>query len=254
MITRSSIHAAVAAAALVLTTTPAWAARITSGTLVMDLDAAAFAALAGGSASPGFELLTLDEHFDQSESDARDRAAILADEVEATPSSLGLEYGVNGASVVNLSGRSTQPSDFTYDPGAIQNTALGGIGLGGVDRWNVNPLAGGGKFVIGDLVLAFDPTRSVGGGSGWYLTNHFDFQIAAYDLSNVVLAYDSGELSLSGDVLISPEFAQSFLIAEDAGADVGNFVFRGVPELGTAGLLALALSCLASLRVNPSIS
>jgi hypothetical protein len=224
------------------------AASITSGALTMDFDAAAFASLAGGSPFPGFELLVLDEHFDQTEAATRDRDAILADEVDASPSTTGLVYGVNGTSVTNLAGRSSQPSNFTFDPSDVLATSVGSIGLGGVDRWRVNPLVGGGVFVIGDLSLSYDSSRASGTTSGWVLYNHFDLSVPAYDLANVSLVAGIDFLSLSGDVLISPELALLFLNSPaDAGRDVGNFNLVGTPEPSTAVLMSLGLGAMSAL-------
>lgn len=224
------------------------AASITSGALTLDLDAAAFASLAGGSPFPGFELLVLDEHFDEAEAATRDRSAILADEIDANPSTTGLVFGINGASVTNLPGRNAQPSNFTFDPSDVLATAVGSIGLAGVDRWSVNPLVGGGAFVIGDLSLSYDPGRASGSTSGWVLYNHFDFVVPAYDLANVSLVAGTDFLSLSGDVLISPELALLFLNSPaDVGRDVGSFSLVATPEPSTAVLMSLGLGAMSAL-------
>lgn len=223
------------------------AASITSGSLTLDLDADAFASLAGGAPFPGFELLVLDEHFDEAEAATRDRSAILADEIDANPSTTGLVYGINGASVTNLAGRSAQPSDFTFDPSDVLATAVGSIGFAGVDRWRVNPLVGG-TFVIGDFSLSYDPSRASGTTSGWVIYNHFDLVAPAYDLANVSLVAGADFLSLSGDVLISPELALLFLNSPaDVGRDVGGFSLVATPEPSTAVLMSLGLGAMSAL-------
>ncbi|MFO0687845.1 MAG: PEP-CTERM sorting domain-containing protein [Myxococcota bacterium] len=227
----------------------AQAASIGAGSLTLDLDGNAFASLGGGLPVPGYELLVLDEHFDQAESAIRDRAAILADEVDALPSTSGLVYGINGASVSNLALRNSQPTSFTFDPSDVVGTAIGSIGFGGVDRWQVNPLVGGGVLVIGDFSLAYDSSRAVGAASGWILYNHFDFLFPAFDLGNVALTAGPDSLSLSGDVLVTPEFATVFLNSPgDSGRDVGNFSLLATPEPSTAIFVGLGLSALASTR------
>ncbi|NOS81636.1 MAG: VPLPA-CTERM sorting domain-containing protein [Nitrospira sp.] len=192
----------------------------------MNLDAAAWAGLAGGSPIPPFEALVLDEFFDQAAAASRTGAQILADEIVATPSTTGLTYGVNGATVTNLTGRFAQPTTFTFDPGdpTDPTIATGAIGLGGVMRFDVNPLLGGGNFVIGDFTLEYDASRSQG--SGWFLKNNNGFSLAAFDTTSVSTTTGPNAFSLLGNLTVSPEFGGLFLAPSDIGKVVGTFSFQ----------------------------
>ncbi|TKB72383.1 MAG: VPLPA-CTERM sorting domain-containing protein [Nitrospira sp.] len=190
----------------------------------MNLDADAWAGLAGGSPSPGFEALVLDEFFDQAAATSRTGAQILADEIVANPSTTGLTYGVNGSTVTNLAGRSAQPTAFTFDSSDLTGTATGQIGLGGVMRFDVNPLLGGGDLLIGDFTLAYDATRIQG--SGWFLKNNIGFPLAAFDTTNVNTTTGPNAFSLLGNLTVSPEFGGLFLAPTDIGKVVGTFSFQ----------------------------
>ena len=130
-----------------LTMSPAaYAASVlVSGGATIDYDAAAWATLAGGVNADPFKALVLDEFFDQAGVTSRTGTQILNDEVVANPSTTGLYHALNGASVTNLAGRSNQATSFVYDPNSL-TTHTGVIGLGGITRWDVNPLLGGGQL------------------------------------------------------------------------------------------------------------
>lgn len=206
---------------------------LVSGVGMFDFDPAAWATVAGGLNSPGFEALTLDEVFDQNAANARTGAQILGDEVTANPAYTGISFDMNGPSVSNLSGRTTQPTDFSFNPGNLTGHA-GAIGLGGVTRWAVNPLLGGGSLLFGDFTLSYDVSRQLVGGSGWALKGNIAPAGAAFDLLNVTANHTGNTLTISGDLGVSWEVA-NFLFATpaDQGKDMGNFTFTGttaVPE------------------------
>lgn len=235
------------ALALSLITTGAHAAiTLQSGSATINFNSASWATVAGGLNSPGFEALILDEHFDKAASDARTQAQIVADEVQANPPYTGQLYVMNSTSVTNFTGRSSQATNFLYDDGNPTG-ATGQIGIGGVTRWDVNPLLGGGQLYFGDYEIHYDAAR-IGGlynGSGWVLQNHTGgVNAVAFDLFNVSVNATSSGFSLSGDLGVSYELA-NFLFANpsDQGKNMGTFSFTGVaaPEPSRALLLMVGM-------------
>ena len=218
------------------------AATLTTGSAVFDFDKASWSTLAGGSTAPGFELLLLDEVFDEAAAASRTASQIVGDEVQANPSYTGNVFAMNGAVVTNLTGRTAQPTNFSFAPGNLIGHS-GVIGLGGVTRWDVNALVGGGNVLAGDFTLAYDANRLLVGGSGWALTNHIAPAAVVFDLTNVTANASGGTLTISGDLSLSYEVANFLLTSPgDQGKDMGNFTFTAsyVPEASTATLLGLA--------------
>jgi len=219
---------------------PAAAATLSSGSATIDYHKAAWDTLAGGASVPGFEALVLDEFFDQTAANARTSAQILADEVQASPAYGGQVYAMNGITVTNLAGRTAQPTTIDFNPASL-TTHTGVIGLGGVTRWDVNALLGGGNVLAGDFTLRYDASRLLAGGSGWALTNNISPAAVVFDLANVTASAGAGTLTISGDLGLSFEVA-NFLLGSpgDQGKDMGNFTFTGsyVPEPSSALLLA----------------
>lgn len=233
---------------------------LVSGSATINYSKAAWDSLAGGNSTPGFEALILDEAFDQAAANARTSAQILGDEVQASPSYTGLTYALNGASVNNLSGRTTQPTTFGFTPGNLTGHT-GAIGLGGITRWDVNPLLGGGQVLFGDFTLKYDAAR-VGGlidGSGWHLVGNIAPAGVVFDLKNVSTSDSGNALSISGDLTISYEVA-NFLLAtpSDQGKNMGSFALSAVtavPEPTTtmlllAGVLGLSVSAVKRRAAN----
>jgi hypothetical protein len=220
------------------------ASTLVSGGATIDYDAAAWATLAGGLNEPGFEALVLNEYFDQAGVTSRTGTQLLFDEVVANPSTLGLYHELNGPSVVNLAVRNNQPTTFSYLPGSLMSHT-GVIGLGGVSRWDVNPILGGGVLGFGDFTLQYDPARLMLGGSGWSLRVFLagGGGNAAFDLQNVVTNASSTSLAISGDLTVSPEVAIGlFDTPSDTGKDVGDFSFTAVaiPEPSSPLLCGIA--------------
>lgn len=215
---------------------------LVSGEATIDFQKSAWDSLAGGSSVPGFEALTLDETFDQAGAASRTAAQILADEVVSSPSYVGLSYAMNGSTVQNLSGRTAQPTDFQFNPGDL-TAHTGSIGLGGISRWAVNPLLGGGKLAFGDFTLRYDADRIAVGGSGWHLVGNIAPSATIFDLVNVTTSTSGNTVTISGDLAMSYEIA-NFLLAtpSDQGKDMGDFRFSAtstVPEPSTWALLVL---------------
>lgn len=224
----NTLKLAQAAALALLVTTSLRADTLVSGSGMFDFDSAAWASVAGGANVPGFEALTLDEAFNQAAANARTGAQILADEVVANPAYTGISFDLNGPSVSNLTGRTAQPTDFSFTPGNL-TAHTGAIGLGGVTRWTVNPLLGGGGLLFGDFTLSYDVSRQLVGGTGWALKGNIAPAGVAFDLQNVTTSTVGNTLTISGDLGLSWEVA-NFLFATpgDQGKDMGNFTFTGV--------------------------
>jgi hypothetical protein len=228
----------------ILTAVPTRASSLVSGSGTFNFDPAAWASVAGGANAPGFEALKLDEVFDQTAASVRTGAQILTDEIVASPATSGIVFGLNGPSVNNLAQRYSQPTDFAFDPGNLTGHT-GAIGLGGVTRWAVNPLLGGGGLLFGDFTLSYDASRPLVGGSGWNLKANGVPAGVAFDLLNVNTSVVGNTVTISGDLGLSFEVA-NFLLATPAnqGKDMGDFAFVGtaVPEPETAAWVA-ALAC-----------
>jgi hypothetical protein len=131
---------------------------------------------------------------------------------------------MNGLNVTNQPLRTTQPTHFKYTPGSLTNHT-GAIGLGGIARFAVS---GGGTLLFGDFTLAFDPTRWVRGGSGWFLKGNLVPAATAFDLVQVQLTESPDSFTLAGRLAVSFEVA-NFLFATPADTlrEVGNFRFVG---------------------------
>ena len=202
------------------------AAQITGGSMVLDLDAAAFAALNMGS-NPSIDALVLEEFFGGVEDSSRTRAQLVADQLPhpVTPiPTTGLVWDINGPTVTNLTKRYSQPTTMRFSPRDFQGTVTGGIGFRGVMRF-VGDFDG--MFVMGDFLLRYDATRVSTSGnnirSGWVLANYFDnFRVPAFDTRNVVITIKPGKLQMSGTVTISTDLANAFLNG-DEGKPVGTF-------------------------------
>lgn len=231
--------------ALGLTLGTASAATLSTGSATFDYDPAAWATVAGGANAPGFQALVLDEYFDAAAAAARTGAQIQSDEIVLNPATTGLISTMNGATVTNLAGRTAQPTTFAFEPGAL-TSHTGVIGLGGVTRWEVNALIGGGKVLSGDYTLAYDVSRQLAGGSGWALTNNILPALVVFDLTGVTATGTASSLTISGSLALSPEVATLLLqTPANAGKDMGDFSFSAtvVPEPSGALLGGLALVC-----------
>lgn len=166
----------------------------------------------------------------------------------STPTNL--VHPVNGTTVTNPAGRNRQTSTLDYDPNNVLGSwtvstnsgfvTSGGeqIGFDGVTMNAVDPLAGGGNFLWGDFALRRDPTR---GGDGLVLVNNYGFGFNAFDLGVSSLAADAAALTITGTLLLSPEWAGAF--GGTAGSNVGSFsMVATVPEPGTMTLAGLGVA------------
>jgi hypothetical protein len=229
------------------------AALLLSGSATIDYDKTAWNGLASGFGA-GPNILTLDRYFTQADANALTGAQLLSAAAQPSPSYTGQIYAMNGTSVSNLAGRNTQATNFNFTLGNPQ-AETGAIGLGGVARFAVSPLIGGGDIEYGDFTLQYSAARLGLGGSGWYLKNNIAPAGAAFDILNVSVVETPTTLSISGDLGVSYEVA-NFLYGtpSDQGVDVGNFSFTGaiapVPEPACAcfGLVAVAAAFVRNRR------
>lgn len=217
---------------------------LVSGGATIDYDAAAWASLAGGANVPGFEALVMDEFFNQAGVTSRTGTQILNDEVVANPATTGLYHAMNGSTVTNLADRNNQATTFAYEVGNPTGHT-GVIGLGGITRWDVNPLLGGGQLGFGDYTLSYDPTRVLVGGTGWALRVNMIGGGVAFDLKNVTVNATASAFDISGDLTVSYEMANFYLATpSNQGNDVGNFSFSALamaPEPTRMSLLMIGL-------------
>lgn len=204
--------------------TPLRAATITGGSMVVDFDAAALAALNMGS-NPEVGALILEEFFGGVEDSSRDRNQIFTDHlvpgVTAIPTT-GLVFDINGPSVTNLFKRHSQATDIHFHPMDLPGTVTGGIGFRGVMRFFGDF---DGAFMMGDFILRYDAKRILPNGArdGWVLFNSLDnFRVPVFESKTTVTTVKPGILKVSGTFTISTEFANAFLNG-DAGKPVGTF-------------------------------
>jgi hypothetical protein len=166
----------------------------------------------------------------------------------STPTTL--LHPVNGTTVTDPAGRNRQTTTLDYDPNDVLGSwtastnsgfvTSGGeqIGFDGVTMNAVDPLAGGGNFLWGDFALRRDPTR---GGDGLVLVNNYGFGFNAFDLGVSSLSADASALTITGTLLLSPEWAGAF--GGTAGSNVGSFsMVATVPEPGTMTLAGLGVA------------
>jgi hypothetical protein len=236
------------AAVTLLLNVTASAEMLSGGSATINYIKSAWDNLASGFGA-GPNVLTLDSYFDQAAADARTSVQILSGPAIPGSSYTGEIYAMNGASVINLAGRTTQATTFDFTPGSPQ-THTGAIGLGGIARFSVSTLAGGGSLLYGDYTLQYDATR-IGGlylGTGWYLKGNIPPTAAAFDILGVSVVETPGTLTISGNLGVSYEIA-NFLYGtpSDQGANVGSFTFTGqvVPE-PSASILLLAAAAVSA--------
>ena len=223
-------------------TAAGYSASLSGGSATIDYDKTAWDTLASGF-GVGPNVLTLDEYFDQAASNSRTSLQVLNDEVQLFPSYTGQIYAMNGASVSNLSGRTTQPTDFAFTLGSPQ-THTGSIGLGGVAQFEAS---GGGHVLYGDFTLLYDATRIGLGGTGWYLKGNIPPAAAAYDILNVSVVETPGFLTISGDLGVSFEVA-NFLYNTPSDAGKDTFTGQVVPEPSACLMMLTGLASVAGLR------
>ena len=194
-----------------------------NGSATINLYQSAWNSLASGYGSP--PVLTLAAFMDQAQVNTLTAAQVLTN-VPGTPSYTNQVYAMNGATVTNLTGRTTQPTTFAFTPGDLtQHT--GSIGLGGIARFDV--FGGfGGSLLYGDYTLQYDSSRIALGGSGRYLKGNIPPAAALFDLVNVTVTETNNTLTIAGNLAVTFEVAYFlYNTPGDAGAVVGDFSFSG---------------------------
>jgi len=229
----------------------ALAATVVSGSMTVNYNQTAFGMLG----------LTQLNEFNQAISNSSPRSYIMntANAGDTTGVWTGLPFAINGASLSNPTGRSLQTTSLSYDPASFSSSITGQIGLGGVSRFDVSPLVGGGLFVLGDYSLHYSAARagaSLGGEttSGWYLANHFDIATALFDLTNVTTSGVSGSgFNLSGDLMTGADSGLLYFGAS-SGQNYGSFSLNAdaVPEPSRALLLMLGITFMTVRRKRPA--
>ena len=245
--------AALTLATAALTGLTTLAATLSSGSAILNYSQSGVEAL--GSGLGPAPVLTLSTYFNQSESASRTAAQLGTDLIPGSTYT-GQIYGMNGTSVVNLDGRTAQPTTFSYSAGDLAGHT-GVIGLGGVARFDV--FGGiGGSLLMGDLTLQYDINRTLVGGSGWFLKGNIPPAAALFDLTSVSIAESPAGFTLSGDMGVTFEVANFLLnTPTDTLRNVGTFTFTGVsavPEPSTIALLSLAALLPFSRRAHRSMS
>lgn len=245
----SIIPVCLAASAIVLPATPAGAAVLESGTAILTLDEAAFAANSA--------IKKLDAWF----GNAATRAETLSNPAPGDGFTLpDIEFRMNtGTFPPGVPGvsRNLQTTNLEFDPDNVLGTwtpsldigaFLGNqtseqIGLEGMMRWTGDFT---GVLLFGDFGIRYSAGRVgvVREGntlSGLTLTSNIDFLNATFlDIANATITADATSFSIQGDLVISEGFGVLDASAR-LGADVGDFRFNGtvVPEPASLAVLGV---------------
>jgi hypothetical protein len=203
--------------------------RLLSGSATLDFDPAAWDTLA--SAIGPAPVLTLTGFFEAAEANALTLQQLGTNQA-ANTSYRQQTYGLNGATVANAEGRTSQPTTFAYPAGSPVEH-VGSIGLGGVARFAVLGGAGG-NLLFGDYTLQYGAARIPLGGSGWYLKGNIPPEAAAFDLLNVRVVETNEALTIAGDLAVSFEVANLLYgTPGDTLKDVGDFSFTAMTQTGS---------------------
>lgn len=243
-----------------IVTSPVKALNVTSGQLIQTIHPQA---LAESSA------LVVNDFFDDNATKGVLRTNILNDVVMG-PAPLPTNtfvYEVHSPRFVeghpNRSpGINSFPSNFDFDTNDIVGSAVKGrIGLGGVMRYELPPLADGTPrfFISGDWTIEYgktrvdkydfskDPNKPINpvdfGVSGWIMRNHFDFPIISYDVLNPTILTGVDSFYLSGKLGWSPEMTEGFFPEGSLYTVVADFVMCAQDDDALASNPAKQIPC-----------
>ncbi len=140
------------------------------------------------------------------------------------------------------------PTTFSYDPADFLGSFSGVIEHSGRVLFNSDAIE------VGNFTIGFDGGRNTG--SGFFVESTVGIADILFDIEGPVVDATDSALSVSADLLVSPEFAQVLIDAglttdNLTGADVGDaLVSAAVPEPSTSALLGLGLALLMSCRIR----
>lgn len=150
---------------------------------------------------------------------------LVSDEIPAT----GLQFAVNGSSVINPLGRANKTTTFSFDPNNLFDTASGRIGLGGVMRFRVDVKPPSNRIHVGDMTLEYraDYVDDAIGRSGWLLVNHIGFDADAFELFDVTTNLVGNSLTLNGNLGFGEGLDHvGATLAHENHARIGTFSFQ----------------------------
>ncbi len=239
---------------IALVTTDANATALSAasgGTFTFNYDSAALGQAAYGNVygNNGYYLAHFWNGADSDPSNPANTANYFMSNIGATQvSATDLVHDITavGANPSNQpAGRHVQGSsaDFSIDSTSLTGVAGAQLGLTGIQGYYAANFQT--HVTAGDFSIAYDAARS---GSGWYLTNHFSFDLDLYDLANLsVTVTDADNWQLSGDMLLAAGYAG--MIYGQTGANVGTFnlgvgsyAVSSVPVPGAVWLFGSALA------------
>ena len=135
------------------------------------------------------------------------------------------------AFAINTRDASSLPTTFAYTPGLASFS--GAIEHTGSVFFNV------GTVEVGNFTIGFDQVRADAGLSGFFVESTTGIAAILFDIAPVVEQADAGGLRISGDLLVSSEFATFLGNNALTGVDVGDALVEAVPAPGAATLFAL---------------
>lgn len=153
------------------------------------------------------------------------------------PGNLGADsvaFPINSRSAASL------PTTFSYDAGTFPaaGSFSGTIEHEGTVLFNNNTVE------VGNFTIGFDLSRVGGDRSGFFVESTTGIAAILFDVAVTGATPTNFNLDVTGDLLVSQEFA-GFLLANNlatadlTGADVGDAFIQAVPAPATAALLGL---------------